>query len=105
MMTGFESYRKKTRRVAFLEEMEQVVPWRKLCALVNLFMGPQETAAPGDVGVGVLLREAANPPPSSLLPAYAKSLIARHELRPILHTRRWRLRCVVDEDRKSSTRL
>jgi uncharacterized protein (DUF2342 family) len=26
MMTGFERYAKKTRRAAFLEEMEQVVP-------------------------------------------------------------------------------
>ena len=35
MMTGFERYTKKTRRAAFLEEMEQVVPWRELCALVE----------------------------------------------------------------------
>jgi IS5 family transposase len=34
MMTGFERYTKKTRRTAFLEEMELVVPWRKLCALI-----------------------------------------------------------------------
>src|SRR5215510_5843801 len=35
MMTGFERYTKKTRRAMFLEEMEQVVPWAKLCALVE----------------------------------------------------------------------
>lgn len=35
MMTGFERYTKKTRRAIFLEEMEQVVPWAKLCALVE----------------------------------------------------------------------
>src|SRR5262249_60830465 len=35
MMTGFERYTKKTRRAMFLEEMEQVVPWGKLCALVE----------------------------------------------------------------------
>jgi len=34
MMTGFERYTKKTRRAMFLEEMEQVVPWGKLCARV-----------------------------------------------------------------------
>ena len=28
MTTGFERYSKKTRRAQFLEEMEQVVPWR-----------------------------------------------------------------------------
>jgi IS5 family transposase len=35
MMTGFERYSKKTRRAMFLEEMEQVVPWEKLCALIE----------------------------------------------------------------------
>jgi transposase, IS5 family len=34
-MTGFERYTKKTKRAAFLEEMEQVVPWRELCALID----------------------------------------------------------------------
>ena len=35
MMTGFERYTKKTRRAMFLEEMEQVVPWDRLCALIE----------------------------------------------------------------------
>jgi len=35
MMTGFERYTKRTRRAAFLEEMEQVVPWGELCALIE----------------------------------------------------------------------
>jgi IS5 family transposase len=35
MMTGFERYTKKTRRAAFLEEMNQVVRWRELCALIE----------------------------------------------------------------------
>lgn len=35
IMTGFERYTKKTRRAIFLEEMEQVVPWAKLCALIE----------------------------------------------------------------------
>jgi transposase, IS5 family len=35
MMTGFERYTKKTRRAKFLEEMEQVVPWTKLGALIE----------------------------------------------------------------------
>ena len=34
-MTGFEQYTRKTRRAIFLEEMEQVVPWRELCALIE----------------------------------------------------------------------
>lgn len=32
--TGFERYGKTTRRAAFLAEMERVVPWRALCALI-----------------------------------------------------------------------
>jgi len=35
MANGFERYSKKTRRAEFLEEMEQVVPWEKLCALIE----------------------------------------------------------------------
>jgi IS5 family transposase len=35
MMTGFERYTKKTRRAQFLEEMEQVVPWGELVALIE----------------------------------------------------------------------
>src|ERR1700751_61246 len=32
---SFEAYRKTTRRDGFLGEMEQVVPWTKLCALIE----------------------------------------------------------------------
>ena len=32
---GFERYSKTTRRVAFLAEMEQVVPWQMLCGLIE----------------------------------------------------------------------
>ena len=33
--TGFEKYGKTTRRARFLAEMEQVVPWTELCALIE----------------------------------------------------------------------
>ena len=32
---GFERYAKTTRRTEFLAEMDRVVPWDKLCALVS----------------------------------------------------------------------
>jgi transposase, IS5 family len=32
---GFERFRKRTRREAFLAEMEAVVPWSELCALIE----------------------------------------------------------------------
>ena len=33
--TGFEKYGKTTRREQLLLEMDKVVPWRKLCALIE----------------------------------------------------------------------
>ena len=34
-MAGFVRYAKTTRRAVFLAEMERVVPWRELCALIE----------------------------------------------------------------------
>src|SRR6267143_3350078 len=34
-MSGFEKYGKTTRRAAFLGEMQRVVPWSELCALIE----------------------------------------------------------------------
>src|SRR5215470_15582916 len=55
MMTGFERYTKKTRRAIFLEEMEQVVPWRKLCVLVEPHYPKPGNGRP-PVGVERMLR-------------------------------------------------
>jgi IS5 family transposase len=55
MMTGFERYTKKTRRAQFLEEMEQVVPWRKLCALIEPHY-PKVGGGRPPVGVERMLR-------------------------------------------------
>jgi transposase, IS5 family len=55
MMTGFERYMKKTRREQFLEEMEQVVPWRELCALVEPHYPKAGNGRP-PVGVERMLR-------------------------------------------------
>jgi IS5 family transposase len=55
MMTGFERYRKKTRRAQFLEEMEQVVPWAKLCALIEPHY-PKVGGGRPPVGVERMLR-------------------------------------------------
>jgi IS5 family transposase len=32
---GFEQYRRPTKRDAFLQTMEQIVPWTKLCEMVE----------------------------------------------------------------------
>ena len=55
MMTGFERYTKKTKRALFLEEMEQVVPWQKLCALIEPHY-PQAGNGRPPVGVERMLR-------------------------------------------------
>jgi IS5 family transposase len=55
MMTGFERYTKKTRRAAFLEEMEQVVPWAELCALIEPYY-PKAGNGRQPVGLERMLR-------------------------------------------------
>ena len=55
MMTGFERYTKKTRRAQFLDEMEQVVPWAQLCALIEPHY-PKEGNGRPPVGVERMLR-------------------------------------------------
>src|SRR5204862_5523951 len=55
MMAGFEQYTRKTRRAIFLEEMEQVVPWRELCALVEPHYPKPGNGRP-PVGVERMLR-------------------------------------------------
>jgi len=55
MANGFERYTKKTRRALFLEQMEQVVPWQKLSALIAPFY-PQTGNGRRPVGVERMLR-------------------------------------------------
>ncbi len=50
--TGFEKHYKPTRREQFLSEMEQVVPWKELCALIEPFY-PRNDAAAGRPTVGL----------------------------------------------------
>ena len=54
-MNGFERYTKKTRREVFLEEMEQVVPWRELCGLIEPHYPKPGNGRP-PVGVERMLR-------------------------------------------------
>ena len=52
---GFERYGKTTRRAAFLAEMERVVPWRELCALIEpLYPKPGNGRPP--IGLERMLR-------------------------------------------------
>jgi len=53
--TGFERYGKTTRRAMFLAEMEKVVPWAQLCALIEPFYPKPGNGRP-PVGLERLLR-------------------------------------------------
>jgi IS5 family transposase len=48
----FERYRKPTRREKFLAEMNTVVPWSELCALIEPYY-PKATSAGGRPAVGL----------------------------------------------------
>jgi IS5 family transposase len=55
MATGFERFGKKTKRALFLEEMEQVVPWARLCRLIEPHYPKGSNGRP-PVGVERMLR-------------------------------------------------
>ena len=50
--SGFERHRKVTRREKFLSEMDRVVPWKELCAVVEPFY-PKGSSAAGRPPVGL----------------------------------------------------
>jgi IS5 family transposase len=52
---GFERYAKRTRRAAFLAEMERVVPWAALCRVIELFYPKPGNGRP-PIGVERMLR-------------------------------------------------
>ena len=52
---GFERYAKMTRRKAFLADMEQVVPWSVLCALIEPFYPKPGNGRP-PIGIERMLR-------------------------------------------------
>lgn len=53
---GFEKHYKPTRRERFLNEMEQVVPWKELCALIEPFYPKNDGAGRPVVGLERMLR-------------------------------------------------
>jgi len=53
---GFEQYRKTTRREQFLAEMERVVPWKELCAVIEPYYPTVDGAGRPPVGLERMLR-------------------------------------------------
>ena len=54
-VTGFELFQKMTRRASFLAQMEQVVPWKELCAVVEAHYPKGDRGRP-PVGLERMLR-------------------------------------------------
>lgn len=52
----FEQYRKSTRRERFLDEMDRVIPWRELAAIIEPFYPKADGAGRPPVGVERMLR-------------------------------------------------
>lgn len=53
---SFERYRKPTRRELFLAQMEEIIPWRELCAVIEPFYPKGDGAGRPAVGVERMLR-------------------------------------------------
>ena len=53
--SGFERYRKRTRREVFLAEMDSVVPWTELPQLIEPHY-PRARPRPPAVAAGAMLR-------------------------------------------------
>jgi len=52
---NFDKHRKRTRRAAFLAEMERIVPWQELCALIEPFYPKPGNGRP-PIGLERMLR-------------------------------------------------
>jgi len=53
---GFEKYRKQTRREQFLQEMDQIIPWAELAAVIEPFYPKPEGAGRRPIGIERMLR-------------------------------------------------
>ena len=55
---GFEKFRKPTRREQFLEEMDQIIPWRDLCKVIKPFYPKPKGPGRRPLGLERMLRSA-----------------------------------------------
>jgi len=54
--TGFEKYRKKTCKEQFLDEMEQIIPWKELCEVIEPYYPKPQGAGRKPIGLERMLR-------------------------------------------------
>ncbi len=55
-LDGFEKYRKKTRKEIFLEEMDQIVPWKEMTKAIKPYYPKPKGAGRRPVGLERMLR-------------------------------------------------
>jgi len=53
---GFERFRKPTRREQFLDEMDNVIPWSRLCEVIEPFYSKPKGAGRPPIGIERMLR-------------------------------------------------
>ena len=53
---GFEEFRKKTRKDQFLDDMETIIPWKKLCEAIEPFYPKPQGAGRRPIGIERMLR-------------------------------------------------
>ena len=54
--TGFEKYRKKTRKEQFLDEMDRIIPWGELCEVITPYYPNPTGAGRKPIGLERMLR-------------------------------------------------
>jgi len=54
--TGFEKYRKKTRKEQFLDEMDQIIPCKELCEVIDPYYPRPQGAGRKPIGLERMLR-------------------------------------------------
>jgi len=54
--TGFEKFRKKTRKEQFLDEMEQIIPWPEMCEAIEPYYPKPKGAGRKPIGLERMLR-------------------------------------------------
>jgi len=53
---GFEQHRKKTRREQFMEDKDQIIPWKELAAAIEPFYPNPKGAGRRPIGIERMLR-------------------------------------------------
>jgi IS5 family transposase len=54
--SGFEKYRKKTRKEQFLDEMDQIIPWKEMCEAIAPYYPNPKGAGRKPIGLERMLR-------------------------------------------------